>query len=389
MKGLFGQLERLAESDITVLVHGESGAGKELVARAVHENSQRRKGPFVAVNCAAIPDSLQESELFGHEKGAFTGALERRVGRFEQASGGTLFFDEIGELTPTLQAKLLRVLQERAFHRVGGLAELTTDVRILAATNRNLADEVTAGRFREDLYYRVAVMELHVPPLRAREGDIALLAQMFLEEFDELSGRYAEPRGFEIDALQCLLAYSWPGNVRELQNAMQRASVLADAALVRITDLPATVQRAGTATRLPGDTSQGTGAPAEAEASPIPDMAREAARVHDSEIAVEIQPREPAPDERSVFYSPSYPVVAGPPATVHIPQGTTLAELEEAAVRSAMSRFAANISAAARELGISRSVLYRKLDRYGLRGTQESDGTADSEDVSGSSGGSA
>jgi DNA-binding NtrC family response regulator len=224
MKRLYEQLDRIAASDVTVLIHGESGAGKELVARAIHEHSSRQNAPFVAVNCAAIPETLQESELFGHEKGAFTGASDRRVGRFEQADGGTLFFDEVGELSPGLQAKLLRVLQERRFTRVGGGSELDVDVRVLCATHRNLRDEVAAGRFRDDLYYRLAVVELDVPPLRDREGDIPLLAQTFLDAYDESRDAAWEHRSLDIPVLQTFSYYPWPGNVRELQNAPSRHS---------------------------------------------------------------------------------------------------------------------------------------------------------------------
>ena len=182
MRGLFRQLDRVARADISVLIHGESGTGKELVAAALHQRSARSKGPFVAINCAAIPESLQESELFGHEKGAFTGALTRHLGRFEQANGGTLFLDEVGELSLGLQAKLLRVLQERRFHRVGGAAETHSDFRVVAASHKDLRDEVAAHRFREDLYFRLAVFDLEVPPLREREGDIPILTAYLLDQ---------------------------------------------------------------------------------------------------------------------------------------------------------------------------------------------------------------
>jgi DNA-binding NtrC family response regulator len=238
MRRLFRQLDRLSSSDITVLIHGESGSGKELVARAIHENSGRARGPFVALNCAAIPDSLQEAELFGHEKGAFTGAAARRLGRFEQADGGTIFLDELAELTPAAQAKLLRVLQERVFTRVGGNQEVRTDFRLLAATHRSLPELVKAGSFREDLFFRIAVYELEIPPLRARGDDILLLAQHFVEEI-------APPERRPIlspELLAVLRAYEWPGSVRELRNAIERALVTSDGVL-RLEDLPERIRQ--------------------------------------------------------------------------------------------------------------------------------------------------
>ncbi|MFL5247163.1 MAG: sigma-54 interaction domain-containing protein, partial [Myxococcales bacterium] len=212
---------RVARTEMTVLLMGESGTGKELVARAVHANSARARGPFVNVNMAAIPRDLMESELYGHEKGSFTGAVERRPGKFELANGGTLFLDEIGEMPVELQAKLLRVLQEREVDRVGGSRPLSVDVRIVAATNADLARSVEDGRFRRDLYYRLAVVPIRLPPLREREGDVVLLARHYIAKYGEqLKGRTLT---LAKDAEPLLLAHAWPGNVRELQNVMQRA----------------------------------------------------------------------------------------------------------------------------------------------------------------------
>jgi two-component system, NtrC family, nitrogen regulation response regulator GlnG len=218
---VYKEIGRVARTEMTVLLMGESGTGKELVARAIHSNSTRSRGPFVTVNMAAIPRDLIESELYGHEKGSFTGALDRRPGKFELASGGTLFLDEIGEMPIELQAKLLRVLQEREVDRVGGNRPLPVDVRIVAATNADLARSVEEGRFRRDLYYRLAVVPVRLPPLREREGDVVLLARHFVAKYGEqLKGR---PVALAKDAEPVLLAHAWPGNVRELQNVVQRA----------------------------------------------------------------------------------------------------------------------------------------------------------------------
>lgn len=217
---------RVAATDATVLIQGETGTGKEVLARLIHHASPRAGGPFVAVNCAALPETLIEAELFGHERGAFTGAVTRRAGRFETASGGTLFLDEISEIPLALQAKLLRALQEREIERVGSSAPIRVDVRVIAATNRDLRMEVAEGRFRKDLFYRVNVVCLRLPPLRDRAGDIGMLSQHFLEEYALAHGSPA--RGFTPEALERLITYPWPGNVRELENVIQRAVILCD-----------------------------------------------------------------------------------------------------------------------------------------------------------------
>ncbi len=232
---VYKEIGRVARTEMTVLLTGESGTGKELVARAIHGNSTRSRGPFVTVNMAAIPKDLIESELYGHEKGSFTGAVERRPGKFELATGGTLFLDEIGELPLDLQAKLLRVLQEREIDRVGGTRPLPVDVRIVAATNADLARSVEEGRFRRDLYYRLAVVPIRLPPLREREGDVVLLARHFLAKYGEqLKGR---PLTLAKDAEPLLVAHAWPGNVRELQNVIQRALLKLAGARVAAKDL--------------------------------------------------------------------------------------------------------------------------------------------------------
>ncbi len=224
MQELYTLIEKVAPTAASVLITGESGTGKELVAHAIHINSPRKKEPFVSVNCAALPESLLESELFGHEKGSFTGAVSQRKGRFELSDGGTLFLDEIGEMALSLQSKLLRILQEKTFHRVGGTIELKVDVRIVAATNKDLKEEVEAGRFREDLYYRLNVLHLHLPPLRERANDIPLLVEHFVSKFTAQLGR--ENLTISLPALRFLTTLPWKGNIRELENTIERASIL-------------------------------------------------------------------------------------------------------------------------------------------------------------------
>ena len=221
---LLRKVERVADTDATVLIYGETGSGKELIARALHNSGPRKQRPLVKVNCGAVPASLLESELFGHVKGAFTGAIDRRVGRFELADGGTLFLDEIGELPLDTQVKLLRVLQEQEFEPVGSSKTMRVDVRIIAATNRDLAEEVRAGRFRSDLFFRLNVVPLTVPPLRERPADIPLLVAYFLSRFAKKFGRRID--GVSRDTMDRLVRYQWPGNIRELQNIVERAVVL-------------------------------------------------------------------------------------------------------------------------------------------------------------------
>jgi two-component system response regulator HydG len=241
MRKLSALVRRVAESDATVLITGESGTGKELIARAVHVLSRRKNGPFVPVNCAAIPANLLESELFGHTRGAFTDALQAREGLLREASGGTVFLDEIGEMPKEMQAKLLRALQERKCRPVGGDRELPFDARIVAATNRDLEDDVESGRFREDLYYRINVVRLHVPPLRSRSNDVILLAQWLLRRIADRSGR--EVKGLGPAAARRLLDYDWPGNVRELENAIERAVAVAQYDELTADDLPERIRK--------------------------------------------------------------------------------------------------------------------------------------------------
>ncbi len=325
IRELFRRLDRISASDITVLIHGENGTGKELVARAIHTQSSRCAAPFVAVSCAAIPESLQESELFGHEKGAFTGATARRAGCFERADGGTLFLDEIGELSASLQAKLLRVLQERTFLRVGGSTEIRSDFRLIVATHRDLAAEVRNGSFREDLFFRIAVMELEVPPLRARRDDIPLLATHFLAH---AAGKRSKPLSIEPEAMRRLASYAWPGNVRELQNAVERAVVEAEGPAIRLRDLPRRVRDGGADVPASGPTDA-----AEANA-----------------LRQTVPPGQPPTDMAAGAVGPR-----------------TLEGIERDAIAESLERHDGNVARVVRELGIGRTTLYRKIKKYGLR----------------------
>jgi two-component system response regulator HydG len=253
MQKVYRTARQVAGARATVLITGESGTGKGELARAIHALSLRAKAPFVALHCAAVPETLLESELFGHERGSFTGADKRRLGRFEQANGGTLFLDEVGEITALMQVKLLRVLQEKTFERVGGNEAITVDARLLAATNRDLAADVREGRFREDLYYRLNVVHLDVPPLRLRGGDVLVLANHFLRHFAEENHKNVE--GFTEAARTKILGHRWPGNVRELENAIERAVVLGQGTLVEADDLPfELVEHSHGPVRIPGST---------------------------------------------------------------------------------------------------------------------------------------
>ncbi len=303
MTGLLETVSQVAPSEATVLVTGESGTGKELIAGAIHFNSPRRTGPFVKINCAAISENLLESEMFGHEKGAFTGADRRREGRFVQADKGSLFLDEVSEMPIGMQVKLLRVLQERELTRVGGEAVITVDVRVIAATNRNLEEMVAAGDFRQDLYYRLNVVELNVPPLSHRREDIPLLAQVFIENFSQKNNK--EIKGFTPQAMDVLVRYNWPGNVRELMNAVERAVVLARDTFLGTDDLPFK--------NLVGE-----------------------------EIAQNTCPQ------------PS------------IPENLPLEEIEKASILQTLEAAGGNKSEAARRLGITRKTLHKKLKKYGV-----------------------
>jgi|YelNatPaOPRAMG01_1025707.scaffolds.fasta_scaffold00047_11 DNA-binding NtrC family response regulator len=310
MREVFEAIQRVCETDVTVLLEGESGTGKELVARAIHYNSPRRTKPFVAVNCAAIPETLLESELFGHERGSFTGAVGRRIGRFEQADGGTLFLDEIGEMSPATQVKILRVLQERRFERLGGNRPVEVDVRIISATNKNLLEEVRKGNFREDLYYRICVYPIHLPPLRERKEDIPALVANFIERFNRRMPPHRRIRAVASETLECLMRYPWPGNVRELENVIERSMLHATDGVLRPVHLPATIRSPDLA-EMPSATSW-----------------RDALRT-----ATEVPRWE---------------------------------EVEQELLKLALRLTKYNVTAAASRLGMGRTTLYRKIQRYGI-----------------------
>jgi DNA-binding NtrC family response regulator len=267
MQAVFNVIEKVAHTPSTVLITGESGTGKELIAKALHEQSPRKDGPLIKVNCAAIPDTLIESELFGYEKGAFTGAVSSKPGRFELADKGTLFLDEIGEIPSEMQVKLLRALQEGELERVGGIKTTKVDVRLVAATNRDLVQEIQAGRFREDLYYRLNVVPIHVPPLRDRDGDIPDLTSHILERFRSRLGK--EVTELTPDAIACLADYSWPGNVRELENLLERTVLFASGPVIRRVDLPEHLRGA-----MPGGSTPGEASAAAPEDASLKDIVR-------------------------------------------------------------------------------------------------------------------
>ena len=306
MQRVMDIVRQVAPARATVLIQGESGTGKELLAKAIHQLSPRSVKPMVTVHCAALSPTLLESELFGHEKGAFTGAHERRIGRFEQAEGGTLFLDEIGEVDETTQVKLLRFLGERSFERVGGNKTLSADVRVVAATNKNLKELVGRGEFREDLYFRLNVVELWSPPLRDRLDDVPLLALNFLSEFAIENTKAITD--FTAEALEAMIRYNWPGNVRELRTAVEHAVVLSKSEMVQLKDLPHSVQSRGV-------------------------------------IQSEVQLNQPI-----------------------IEKGVTLEEAEKQLIIRTIKECRGNRTAAAKKVGISRRTLHRKLHRYGLEG---------------------
>ncbi|MBN1867794.1 sigma-54-dependent Fis family transcriptional regulator [Candidatus Sumerlaeota bacterium] len=316
MQDVFEMMQRVVDNDVPVLIAGESGTGKELVARAIHARGPRRDNPMVRLNCAAIPESLLESELFGHERGSFTGAVSARPGKFELASGGTLFLDEIGDMPLALQAKILRAVQEREIQRVGGRFPISIDARLITASNRDLAEEVAAKRFREDLYFRINVIAIELPPLRKRVSDIPLLLDFFI---DQHSRRLGKPiRGLSREALDLFLQYEWPGNVRELENALQRAIVMARGPRIEIADLPSVMIG---------------GEPARDEAS----------------------------SARTLDLDPSLPMPEQVERVVEVAERRLIAEvLEQTTGRQE----------AADRLGISRKSLHNKMLKYGMMGKE-------------------
>src|SRR6266705_39981 len=362
------KIEQMAPVSATVLIEGESGTGKELVARALHDLSPRRANPFIAVNCAAIPETLLESELFGHEQGAFTGAAERRLGRFELADGGTIFLDEVGEMPPATQVKLLRVLEDQSFFRVGGTQPIKVDVRVVAATNKALKEEVALGRFRDDLFYRLNVLYIYLPPLRERKADIALLVRRFTPEFAKEHDRNF--RGITPEALQILVDADWPGNIRQLRNLIESMVVLAPEGEIRASDIPRDIRE------------HGRGLPMRLSVAPREIAGQELEFIFRSLVELKLQVEElrrrleeRAPQRVEVIeVGPGSGVTAASPVeaepvteseVVYRP-GMTMAEVERAAIVAALRETKGNRRKAAEILGIGERTLYRKLKEYAL-----------------------
>ncbi len=383
------RIEQMAPVSSTLLIEGESGTGKELVARAMHRLSPRRNRPFIAVSVGALAETLLESELFGHEKGAFTGAAERRLGRFELADTGTLFLDEIGEIPLSTQVKLLRVLEEREVTRVGGTQAIHVDVRVIAATNQSLRAAVEAGAFRSDLYYRLNVLSMYLPPLRERKRDIPLLVRRFVQEFSTQHDRAF--RGISAEALQILVDYPWPGNVRELRNLVESMVVLAPGHEIGPMDIPAAIREGAV----------GVGAAEGGRYLPVPMGpilqgrhgvdGRELEFIVRSLVELKLQVEElrrrtevltHTPPHGAAWVGDARPVVAieapdtlPPPNTVTMSPGMTMAEIERTAIKAALRETRGNRRRAAEMLGIGERTLYRKLREYQLLGTDEAAAT--------------
>ena len=362
------KIEQMAPVSSTVLIQSESGTGKELVAKGIHDLSRRRGKPFIAVNCAALPETLLESELFGHEKGSFTGAAERRLGRFELADEGTIFLDEIGEIPSSTQVKLLRVLESRTFFRVGGTQPIKVDVRVLAATNRSLRDAVALGEFRDDLYYRLNVLNIYLPPLRERRDDIPLLVRRFIREFARAHDRTF--RGITPEALQRLVAAPWPGNVRQLRNLIESMVVLAPGAEIRAADIPADILD-GPGTLLPARIpSQGRDAGGHELEFILRSLLELKLQVEELRRRLDEHPQRVQVIELGDHTSvadvlPDGSEADGEQAVVYR-SGMTMAEVERAAIEAALREYRGNRRRAAEVLGIGERTLYRKIKAYHL-----------------------
>src|SRR6266513_2534584 len=367
------KIEQMAPVSATVLIEGESGTGKELVARAIHDLSPRRAKPFIAVNCAAIPDTLLESELFGHEKGAFTGAAERRLGRFELADGGTIFLDEVGEMAAATQVKLLRVLEDRTFFRVGGTQAIKVDVRVIAATNKSLKEEVALGRFRDDLFYRLNVLHIYLPPVRERRTDIPLLVRRFIAEFAKQHDRAF--KGITPEALQILVDAEWPGNIRQLRNLIESMVVLAPEGEIRASDIPKDIREHGSILPMrllgPGREVGGAGGVAAPELEFIfRSLVELKLQVEELRRRLEERPGrveviEVGPGSGVSTVTPG-DVAPAPEADVVYRPGMTMADVERAAIEAALRETQGNRRKAAEVLGIGERTLYRKLKAYAL-----------------------
>ncbi len=375
------KIEQMAPVSSTVLIQGESGTGKELVARAIHDLSPRRGQPFIAINCAALPETLLESELFGHEKGAFTGAAERRLGRFELADGGTIFLDEIGEIPPSVQVKLLRVLETRSFFRVGGAAPIKVDVRVVAATNQPLREQVGRGEFRDDLYYRLDVLAIYLPPLRERPEDIPLLVRRFVREFAAAHDRPFP--GISVEAMERLMAAPWPGNVRQLRNLIESMVVLAPGTPIRASDIPPDVMQ-GAPSLLPMRLPQGGAAShpvlggAEFEfilrslmelRVQVEELRRRLEHQREDEAELlELSGRTAVPVPASAVDAVGAVVEEEPvaEAVVIYRDGMTMADVEREVIVAVLDAHGGNRRRAAQELGIGERTLYRKLKEFGI-----------------------
>jgi len=363
------KIEQMAPVTSTVLIEGGSGTGKELVAKGIHDLSPRRGKPFIAVDCAALPETLLESELFGHEKGSFTGAAERRLGRFELADGGTIFLDEVGEMAPATQVKLLRVLEDRSFFRVGGIQPIKVDVRVIAATNRSLKDAVALGQFRDDLFYRLNVLAIYLPPLRERRSDIPLLVRRFIAEFAAQHER--QFRGITPEAMQILVDADWPGNVRQLRNLIESMVVLAPEGEIRAADIPPDIRE------------RGRGLPVRVHTASRDVAGQEVQFILRSLVELKLQIEEL---RRRVEERPAQRVevievgggtgrlgASSDPLDVEAPEGPviyragmTMADVERAAIEAALKETRGNRRKAAEVLGIGERTLYRKLKEYQL-----------------------
>ena len=342
-------VEKVADTPSTVLITGESGTGKELVARALHDNSSRNTGPFIKINCAAIPKTLMESELFGYEKGAFTGAVGSKPGRFELAHGGSLFLDEIGEIPVEMQVKLLRVLQESEFERVGGIKTIKVDVRLITATNRDLAAEIASGGFRDDLFYRLNVVPIHLPPLRERREDIPLLVNHFIARFNERLKK--QVAGIEPEAIERLVSHHWPGNIRELENVIERTILFSEGSLIRTSDLPG---------EFGGTPPQGLAAPAaQATEERAPTAATSSGAL-------------PAVQGPSAAASSSVPQVGEEVGSLKEAVRAETERVERELIQRALDETAGNVTQAARKLQISRKSLQTKMKEFGLRDKEQS-----------------
>ncbi|WP_417667702.1 sigma-54-dependent transcriptional regulator [Roseibium sp.] len=361
--------KRAASSNIPILIEGESGVGKELIASAIQGSGERKSKPLVTVNCGAIPDNLVESILFGHEKGAFTGAVDKHIGKFQEAHGGTLFLDEVGELPPEVQVKLLRAIQENEIDPIGAKRPIKVDFRLISATNRRLVDQVKEGNFREDLYYRLNVFPIWIPPLRDRREDIPALTRHFLARFAAEEGK-PHVSAVSTEALDLLQAYNWPGNIRQLENTVFRAVVLCDGASLTVDDFPQVSAAVASASQAAGHSlpvKSGTEAPAAATPAAVSDTPAPTTPADTGNEAS-------APQNHDAFrHAAPFGFMRSLDNDGHVRK---IADLEEELIRTAINHYSGRMTEVAKRLGIGRSTLYRKLKEYGLEDEANSDGAA-------------